>query len=372
MHDHRVIVIGAGPAGLGTAIALQELGVSDVQVIDQGEIGHSFRQWHPEIRFISPSFTTNGFGFPDLNAITPNSSPTYGLHTEHPSGRQYARYLEECAAAYALPVLTHTTVTKIQRFGDAFRLETNRGEMRAKYVISEVGDFSFPAIRGIRGAELGRHYAQIASYRPFTRQEDPVVIIGGGESGFDAAIKLAALDQRSVLITDVAAIDSVVPDPSIGLSPYTYQRYTAIQEAVSLWRGQRVTAITQTAQSPYTVHLEDGQAVHTRQVPILATGFASVDAPLQTDLFAHRGDRAELNRLDESTVTPNLFMVGPEVTHEGVILCYIYKYRQRFAVVAAEIAQREGITPNAKALAVYQANHMYLTDLADCAVDCVC
>ena len=40
-----------------------------------GRVGESFLRWPAETRFISPSFTGNFFGAPDLNAITPDSSP---------------------------------------------------------------------------------------------------------------------------------------------------------------------------------------------------------------------------------------------------------------------------------------------------------
>ena len=44
------------------------------------------------------------FGIPDLNAITPDSSPAYTLQTEHPTGKQYTKYLNKIAKHYELPI----------------------------------------------------------------------------------------------------------------------------------------------------------------------------------------------------------------------------------------------------------------------------
>ena len=41
MSHHRIIIIGAGAAGLGMAITLQEFNIKDVLIIEKGTIGHS-------------------------------------------------------------------------------------------------------------------------------------------------------------------------------------------------------------------------------------------------------------------------------------------------------------------------------------------
>ena len=48
---------------------------------------------------------------------------------------------------------------------------------------------------------------------------------------------------------------------------------------------------------------------------------------------------------DESTKTPGLFLVGPAVRHEDHVFCFVYKFRQRFGVVA------EGVGPASESLA---------------------
>ncbi len=81
---------------------------------------------------------------------------------------------------------------------------------------------------------------------------------------------------------------------------------------------------------------------------------------------------------DESTLTPGLFVVGSSVRHGNLIFCFIYKFRQRFAVVANAIANKEseplaqrlGINPTP--LQAYRQAGLFLDYLSCCTNDCVC
>jgi len=55
-----------------------------------------------------------------------------------------------------------------------------------------------------------------------------------------------------------------------------------------------------------------------------------------------------------------------------VIFCYIYKFRQRFAVVAKEILNCSNITYPNEVFDIYRENNMYLDDLSCCEVNCEC
>ncbi len=73
-----VIIVGAGASGLGVGIVLQKLGI-DFLILEKDSVGSSFRKWPKETRFISPSFTGKFFKMPDLNAISPETSPAFNL-----------------------------------------------------------------------------------------------------------------------------------------------------------------------------------------------------------------------------------------------------------------------------------------------------
>lgn len=83
MEQVEIVIIGAGAAGIGFGTALHLLGMDNFVILERGEVGESFLNWPEETRFITPSFTTNGFGFPDLNAVVPNTSPAFTFGKEH-------------------------------------------------------------------------------------------------------------------------------------------------------------------------------------------------------------------------------------------------------------------------------------------------
>ena len=69
-------------------------------------------------------------------------------------------------------------------------------------------------------------------------------------------------------------------------------------------------------------------------------------------------------------MTKGLFLVGPQVRQDNIIFCFIYKFRQRFAVVANQIARR--LRVSTEPLEWYRRHGMYLDDLSCCGDACAC
>lgn len=42
--SNKVVIIGAGPSGIGMAIALIEMGLDDILILDKGQVGESFKK----------------------------------------------------------------------------------------------------------------------------------------------------------------------------------------------------------------------------------------------------------------------------------------------------------------------------------------
>src|SRR5690348_6866313 len=83
--EFEVVIVGAGAAGIGTGIVLRDLGIERFTILERHEIGASFARWPREMRFITPSFTSNAYGLLDLNAVALNTSPAYTIQREHPT-----------------------------------------------------------------------------------------------------------------------------------------------------------------------------------------------------------------------------------------------------------------------------------------------
>jgi len=366
----EVVIIGAGPAGLGMACVLRDLGIKDYVVLDQRGIGASFDRWPKQMRLITPSFPTNSIGMLDLNSIALGTSPAFTLQAEHPTGKQYATYLRALAAHFKLPVKTDVRVAGIvSQEDDAFKILTNHGFIRAQYVIWAAGEFQTPRRAPFPGAELCVHNSRYRDWNDF--QGDDALIIGGYESGIDAGIQLVNLGKKVRVLDRKSTWDSAASDPSITLSTYTLERMVAAQKTglLELHDGVEIVNVER-HEKVFTLSARDGTSYRSRTAPILATGFES-SARLIHDLWEWREDGLPLvSELDESTRTPGLFLSGPSLRHEQHVFCFIYKFRQRFAIVAAEIGKRLGY--DATKLDHYRQWGMYLDDLSCCGQSCEC
>lgn len=368
----EVIIIGAGPAGLGVASVLQRMGVHDFIILEQNEIGASFKKWPKEMRFISPSFTGNNFKMPDLNAITPDTSPAYSLQTEHPTGVEYAAYLEAIAEIYELPVETNQTVIEIQKSEGEWTIHTKTDTFIAKYVIWAAGEFHYPKTQDITGSEHCIHNSQVESWSKL--EGDKYVVIGGYESGIDAAIHLSRSGKMVAVLDNEEPWNETHSDSSYSVSPYTRDRLTEeIRNGRIALEGNTSVSAIRKEDDSYIVEYGD-KTVIVEQKPILANGFAT-SLQLVKEHFSFAADGyPELTEDDESTLAINLFLVGPQVKHDEALFCFIYKYRQRFAVVAETIANRLDIAQEKvqEVIEDYTLYNFYLRDLSCCSTSCVC
>ncbi|MXV63578.1 NAD(P)-binding domain-containing protein [Natronorubrum sp. JWXQ-INN-674] len=437
-----VAIIGAGPAGIGTAVALEAIDVEFV-VLERDCIGASFRQWPEEMRLLTPSFPANAFGVRDLNAITLDTSPALALDCEHPTGDQYADYLEAVAAFHDLPIHAGIEVDRVVPNRSAspdpsrdvepdtsrFTLETTEGPIESEYVVWAAGQYGYPSNGSIPGAEHAVHVSTVDSWAAYAERwsadrsgdaaespsttepdrsgrqrvaadgagaagpiTDDIVIVGGAESGIDAALGLVDAGCSVTVLDDDGPWQYRSPDPSEVLSPRTSERLEAALtdgRALDLVTGARADAIDRTQTGPvrtdddgYVVRTTAGDWFRSRAPPLLATGFDGSLA-LVEDLFDYgsgegdeeedmeRNGSPELTDRDESTETPGLFLTGPQVAHDGQKFCFIYKFRQRFAVVAETIGDRLGVDTGP--LEAYREKQMFLEDLECCDPDyCDC
>ncbi|WP_068780554.1 NAD(P)/FAD-dependent oxidoreductase [Paenibacillus sp. GM2] len=369
------IIIGGGAAGIGLGSLLQELKLEHFRILERSDIGASFRMWPKEMRMITPSFTGNAYGMLDLNSITLDTSPAYTLGTEHPSGEEYADYLQAVAEYKELPVQTGVDVTGIHAQPDGgFELDTSAGILRSKFVIWAAGEFQYPRLDSFPGAEYGIHNSLVAEWKEIAGEEH--IVIGGYESGADAAIHLAGLGRKVTIIgRNIRWVEKGSSDPSMEISPFTKDRLRNVADGrVELLDGYEAQRIEPADGGGYHVYCEDASGslhiLKTSSAPILATGFRG-SLELIGPLF-DRDDHgsALLNKFDESVRTPGLFVSGPSVSHEHLVFCFIYKFRQRFGVVAGEIARRLGL--DTAVLEKYRKQGMLLSDLSCCEEDCQC
>jgi putative flavoprotein involved in K+ transport len=368
---HDVLIIGAGPAGLAVAAALARIGIT-ATVVDRHGIGASFRRWPEGMRLITPSFTGNQFGLVDLNAITPETSPALSLLEEHPTGDRYADYLEMVAELEGLEVTIGVHVTDVMPTGDDLLLVERRDgdPLRARAVVWAAGEAQYPRTDGIPGTA---HALPTVMVRRWDEHPgDDVVVIGGYESGIDAAVQLVERGRRVTVLDREEPWAVLDADPSRTLSPVTHERLRRAHDTgqLTLEADVQVVAIRPTGRHGFEVRAADGRHWFADGPPLLAIGFeGSLTLVRDRFKFDEHGRVQVTEEADESTVTPGLFLAGPALAHREAIFCFIYKFRQRAGVVARGIGERLGV--DTEPLEALREPGFLLDDLS-CCDDCAC
>jgi cation diffusion facilitator CzcD-associated flavoprotein CzcO len=364
-----VIIVGAGASGLGVGIVLKKLGIHYV-ILEKDSVGSSFRKWPQETRFISPSFTGNFFKMPDLNAISPETSPAFHLLTEHPSGNEFARYLEAASEFYELKIEANVEVKIVQKGKDLFTISTSNGDYTSRFVIWAAGEYQYPKKMSFEGDHLCIHYSEISSFSDV--QGDDIIVVGAYESGFDSAVNFVKSGKAVTLLDSANFLDLVNSDSSYSLSPFTRDRIKEVIDDITYYEDTRVKKV-ELANGVYTVTTTENKTFTSKHKPLNCTGFDSSLALVES-LFEFEDNYPVLNDFDESTKTENVFLVGPQVKHGNALFCFIYKYRQRFAIVGENIAMTVGIPSKMieDIIGEYTENNFYLQDLSCCGNTCAC
>jgi putative flavoprotein involved in K+ transport len=178
-----VVVIGGSQAGLVMAWHLARLGLRFVVLEAGPEVGHVWRSRWDSLKLFTPAQydALPGMAFPAPAGTYPTKDPV-------------ADYLQAYAAAFQLPVRLNARVTRLSRSADGFEVHTGDQIYQAHQVVVATGPFQVPFVPPPAG-KLDASVTQVhsADYRnPQALPEGPVLVAGGGNSGFQIAEELAA------------------------------------------------------------------------------------------------------------------------------------------------------------------------------------
>jgi len=185
-HHCDVAIVGAGPAGLSTAIEARKAGLS-ATVFEQGSLLDAMRR-----------FPTNlvWFSTPELLEIggVPFVTPTV-----RPTRIDVLNYYQKVARVFSLDVRSHDAVRGITPSPGGFTLRTASGaSCRAENVVVATGYFDTPNRLDVPGEELPHvfHYYD----EPYGYFGDDVAVVGGRNSAVEAALELFRHGVRVTLI----------------------------------------------------------------------------------------------------------------------------------------------------------------------------
>jgi putative flavoprotein involved in K+ transport len=178
-----VVVVGGSQAGLAMAWHLAQQSLRFVVLEAAPELGHTWRSRWDSLKLFTPAQydALPGMAFPA-------PADTY------PTKDSVADYLQAYAAAFDLPIRLNARVTDLRRVGDDFEVRTADATYRARQVVVATGPFQVPFIPP-PAAKLDASVTQVHSadyHNPQALPEGRVLVVGGGNSGFQIAEELAA------------------------------------------------------------------------------------------------------------------------------------------------------------------------------------
>lgn len=179
------LVIGAGPVGLACAIEIQRRGLR-VAVVDKGALVNSVVGYPTNMEF---------FSTPELLEIGGHPFPTanYKPHRE-----EALDYYGRVAAAERLDLRLYQRVLGLQGERGNFTAETDRGPLRARYIVVATGFFDVPNRLGVPGDDLPHvsHYYK----EPWLHMGRTVAVVGAKNSAAKAALQLARAGAHVTLL----------------------------------------------------------------------------------------------------------------------------------------------------------------------------
>jgi cation diffusion facilitator CzcD-associated flavoprotein CzcO len=180
--EGQVMVVGAGPAGIASALALKDAGLAPVVLDQADQVASSWRSRYDALRLNTWRRFSHLPGRP-----FPKGTPTF------PSRDQLIEHVERHAAEDGIELRLGTRVDRIERDGGEWVIQTSAGELRAPQVIVALGHEQEPSIPDWPGREDFRgvllHTSEYRNPRPFEGQR--VLVVGPGSSGMEIALELA-------------------------------------------------------------------------------------------------------------------------------------------------------------------------------------
>jgi thioredoxin reductase/Pyruvate/2-oxoacid:ferredoxin oxidoreductase delta subunit len=178
-----VLVVGAGPAGIGTALGLRARGIP-FRIVEQGSIGGSVSHYPRRKVAMTEQVELPGWGRFGKPAISKEEL----LHT-------WQRVLERTG----ITVEQGVKVTGIEGADGRFAVETAGGRLAASKVVLAIGRRGTPRRLGVPGEELEKVVYGLTDPEQYDGQR--VLVVGGGDAALEAAIQLAEESTAQVSLS---------------------------------------------------------------------------------------------------------------------------------------------------------------------------
>jgi thioredoxin reductase/Pyruvate/2-oxoacid:ferredoxin oxidoreductase delta subunit len=178
-----VAIVGAGPAGLATAIGATHHGLT-YRLLEQETMGGTVAHYPRRKVVMTESVTL----------------PIYGkFGKKRISKEDLLAQFEKMIARANLTVEQQVKVVGIDGQDGAFTVQTSRGPVRARKVVLAIGRRGSPRKLGAPGEEQEKVVYRLIEPEQYMGQK--VLVVGGGDAGIEAACQLAEESSAKVWLS---------------------------------------------------------------------------------------------------------------------------------------------------------------------------
>ncbi|SFV51121.1 Thioredoxin reductase [hydrothermal vent metagenome] len=184
-HIYNLAIIGAGPAGIATAVEAYIEGIRDIIILEKDENHNStIRKYYKDNKRVDKDWKGQKV---ELDGR---------IYFMDGTKESTLDFFDELLQKHSVELQTHTEVTSIEKESDYFVIHTSKGEVRAKFVVVTIGrmgkpnkpDYKIPpSIRKRVGYTLDG-----------CSEGEKVLVVGGGDSAVEYAVDLAEKNDVSI------------------------------------------------------------------------------------------------------------------------------------------------------------------------------